>query len=168
MKNVKKTIQNYAEELYSEYDSEGKKIHSLREIIELIKQKFNKNYTHCTIRNWAAKFGWDESNAAIKQLSISKAVDEKFTTQEKIIETKSDEMAKDYKNAQQLANVGYKIVLDAYQGKEHEIIKVRDAISAIKLGTDIKFRILDIPNPDTDHNIIINNLNKINRIDFTE
>ena len=144
MSNKDKIIE-YAKELYSQYDSEGKKVHSLRDIAKIMYQKHNKNVTYVTIRRWSKKYDWDKLNEKIKQQSIEKAKDEKFTSEEKIIEAESDKLAKDYKNAENLANVGFSIIAKAYkEEKEHPVISVKDALTAIKLGTDIKFRISGI------------------------
>jgi len=141
----KDNIVEFAKELYLQYDTEGKKVYSLRSISTEIQQKFDKKIHCSTVSNWAKKHDWDKINEKIKQQSIEKAKDEKFTSEEKIIEAESDKLAKDYKNAENLANVGFSIIAKAYkEKKEHPVISVKDALTAIKLGTDIKFRISGI------------------------
>ena len=145
MTKGKQKIIDYAKELYCKYNSEGKKVYSLRGIEKKIAHKFNKKFTYTTVKNWAAKYDWNKLNEKIKQQSIKKAESDKQTTEEQIIEAESDKLAIDYKNAENLANIGYKIMVDAYQNKEHSLINVRDAMTAIKLGSDIKFRISQLP-----------------------
>lgn len=132
--------------MYCEYDAECKKRFSLREISTAIAQKFNKKVNYSTVGNWAKKYDWDKVNEKIKQQSILKANNEKFSTQEKLIEAESDKLAIDYKNAETLANNGFAIMAEAYTNKkEHPIISVKDALTAIRIGTDIKFRISGLP-----------------------
>lgn len=145
MTKSKQKIINYAKSLYTQYNSEGKKLYSLRNISAKIQLKFSKKYHNTTILEWSKKYDWNKLNEKIKQQSIEKATEEKFTTEEKLIESESDKLAKDYKNAENLANVGYSVVIEAYKGKECSLISVRDALTAIKTGTDIKFRIMQIP-----------------------
>ena len=151
MKTEKQKKIDFAKALYLDYDSEGKKKHSLRDIEKQIRQKFDKPIHHQTIKNWAEKYKWNDLNAEIKQQSIQKAQDDKFTTEERLIEAKSDTTAKDYKNADNLANIGYNTVIAHFkndpEGKKPNVM-FRDAIAAIRLGTDIKFRISEIPDSE--------------------
>jgi len=162
-KNKQKII-DYAKSLYTQYDSEGKKPYSLRNIELKISQKFHKKFTYRTVKNWAEKYNWDKLNEKIKQQSIEKATEEKFTKEEQLIEKESDKLAKDYKNAETLANIGYKIVIEAYSGSECALISVRDALSAIKTGTDIKFRIMEVPEKSGDLKGIILSKKQIKNI----
>lgn len=143
-KNKQKII-DYAKLLYMQYDSKGKKSYSLRDIEQKISQNFHKTFTYRTVKNWSEKYDWNKLNEKIKQQSIEKATEEKFTKEEQLIEKESDKLAKDYKNAEKLADIGYDVVIEAYDGKECSLISVRDAMTAIKTGTDIKFRIMEIP-----------------------
>lgn len=146
MEKTKRDMIEYAKWLYIMYNSEGKKLHSLRDIAEKIKQKFNKSVNYSTVLNWAKKYDWNKLNEKIKQQSIEKATEEKFTKEEQLIDAESDKLAKDYKNAENLANIGFSVALNAYKKKEaHSQIDFRDAMAAIRLGTDIKFRIQDMP-----------------------
>jgi len=162
-KNKQKII-DYAKSLYTQYNSEGKKLYSLRDIEQKITQKFHKTFTYRTVKNWAEKYDWNKLNEKIKQQSIEKAEEKKFTKEEQLIEKESDKLAKDYKNAETLANIGYKIVIEAYDGKEHSLISVRDAMTAIKIGTDIKFRIMEIPEKSEDLKGIILSKKQIKNI----
>jgi len=145
MKQSKQEIIDFAQELYLKYDSEGKKVYSLRAIVGEIEQRFSKKLANPTILNWAKKYDWIGLNERIKQQSIEKATEEKFSKEEQLVEAESDKLAVDYKNAENLANVGFTIVMNAYKEEKHELIDFRDAISAIRLGTDIKFRIANMP-----------------------
>ena len=145
MEKTKRDMIEYAKGLYLKYDSEGKKLHSLRKIAEMIQQKLNKSVNYSTVLNWSKKYEWNKLNEKIKQQSIEKATEEKFTKEEQLIDAESDKLAKDYKNAENLANIGFSIALNAYKDKTHSLIDFRDAMAAIRLGTDIKFRIQDMP-----------------------
>lgn len=152
MINDKQEIKDFAKELYCKYDAEGRKVYSLRDIENEILHKFDKKFTFQTVKNWAKKHDWDKTNEKIKQQSIIKAQDDKFSTDEKIIEAESDSLAKDYHNANELSNAGFKIFLDAAKfDKEHKVINIKDALTAIKLGTDIKFRIAGLPEKNEDN-----------------
>ena len=154
MKPTKQKIIDYAETLYCQYDDKGCKVYSLRDIEKKILLKHNKNTTHTTVREWAIKYDWDKTNAKIKQQSIAKAQDDNFTSKEQIIERESDKLANTYKNAEQLERVGFEILFKAYKGEEHPLIPFDSALRALKLGSDIKFRVLEVPD-NTNENIII-------------
>ena len=144
---AKQKIIDYAKELYTSYDADGSKLYSLREISTKIKQKFNKEYNYSTVGNWAKKFAWNKLNEKIKQQSISKAQNVKFTAEEQIIEKESDLLAEIYKYAEQGTKLGYReifAILDKNQTPVTDV-NIRDLISLIKLNTDIIFRINDIP-----------------------
>jgi len=156
MKTDKQKIIDYAKDLYLQYDSEGRKVFSLRDIVEKLLQEGYKKVTHQTIKRWSEKYDWNKLNEKVKQHSISKAEKEKLTTEEQIIEKESDKLAETYKNAESLEKVGFAVVFDAYKGKENKLISTKDALTAIKLGTDIKLRILSIPESETIQNVKIN------------
>ena len=84
-------------------------------------------------------------NGKVKVAGVDHEHQEKFTKEEQLIDAESDKLAKDYKNAENLANIGFSIALNAYKDKTHSLIDFRDAMAAIRLGTDIKFRIQDMP-----------------------
>jgi len=157
MNKEKKKIVEFAKELYISYDSDGKRLYPFRTISSKIKLKFDKQVHFSTIINWSKKFDWDKLNDRIKQQSIEKAKDNDFTKEEQLVEQESTKLAKDYKNAENLANVGFGIVFEAYKGNKskNNLINVRDGLSAIRLGMDIKFRINDIPELDKDKNSTI-------------
>lgn len=145
MGKSKQDIIDFAQKLFLEYDSEGKKVHSLRDIAKKIRRKFDRTLTAQTINNWAKKHDWIGLNARIKQQSIEKATDEKFTKEEQLIDIESDKLAIDFKNAENLANVGFSVALNEFKNQGHKTIKFTEALAAIRLGTDIKFRINDMP-----------------------
>lgn len=142
MKKDKQQIIDFAKLLYLEYDNNGKRVYSLRDIVKEIKQKFSKDITNPTVLNWARKFGWNILNEKIKQQSIEKASIEKQTIEEQIIDAESDKLAKDYKNAENLANAAYNVIMTAYQAKS---LTAKDAMAMFKYAMDIKFRINDMP-----------------------
>jgi len=150
MKESKQKIIDFAKELYLQYDNEGNKVFSLRDIATKIIQKFDKKLTAQTVKNWADKKDWNKINAKIKQQSIIKAKDAKFTADEIVIEKESDKLAKTYKYAEQLENIGFDIATKSYSGQEHALISFDQSLRAIKLGTDIKMRIMEIPDDNKD------------------
>lgn len=154
----KDKITEYAKELYCQYNDDGTKAFSLRDIASEIERKFNKKLTYVTVKNWADKGDWNKTNEQIKQQSIEKAQDDKLSTEEQLIESRSDKLAKSYQNAEKLENVGYDVFFKAFDGKEHTLITIKDAISAIKLGTDIRFRIEDVPEAKQSISINLENL----------
>ena len=145
--SFKKEIREFAQVLYNQYDSDGKRSYSLRKIEAEILEKYTQKVSFRNIKKWADKYEWDEINAKIKQQAILKA-ETGFTTAEQVVEAETDKLAKDYKNAENLANIGLNVILAAYK-ENPKNINIRDALAAIKTGTDIKFRIQDIPESDT-------------------
>ncbi len=161
---AKQKIIDYAKELYTSYDAQGNKLYSLREIEKKILHKHNKKITHTTVRSWATKYAWNKLNEKIKQQSISKAQNEKFSSEEQMIEKESDLLAEIYKYAEQGTKLGYRemfAILDKNQISTTEV-SIRDLISLIKLNTDIIFRINDIPEAES------NNMNVIKKISFID
>ena len=139
-------IKDFAKDLYLQYDEDGTKSFSLREISTEILQKFNKKIHFSTIKNWRIKGEWDKLNEKIKQQSIEKAKDEKFTTEEQITESKSDDLAKTYKHASTLENIGFDTIFKTHSGTKTNLT-VKDALTALKYATEIKMRINDIKDP---------------------
>ena len=170
MKSTKQDIIYYAETLYCSYNPDGERTYTLREISKLVEKKFNKSTHYSTIKNWADKFGWDKLNARIKQQSIEKAKDlpePKMSLTEKLIEVESDKLAKDYKNAENMANIGYNVINKAYKGEKAKFINVKDAISLVKLGSDIKFRIQGLPEQnEKEINININQFSEAEKAEL--
>lgn len=153
MKKSKQDIIDFAQKLFLEYDSNGKKVNSSRAISAAIQQKFRKKVHDTTVLNWAKKFDWTGLNERIKQQSIEKATEEKFTKEEQLIEAESDKLAEDYKNAENLAKIGFAIAANAYKEQKHSLIDFKEALAAIRLGTDIKFRIADMPESKTENKV---------------
>ncbi len=153
----KKKIVEFAKELYLTYGADGKRLYAFRDISTKILKKFDKKLHFSTIGNWAVKYDWVKLNDRIKQQSIEKAKNDNFSKEEQLVEQESTKLAKDYKNAENLANVGFGVVFEAYKGNKskNNLINVRDGLSAIRLGMDIKFRINDIPELDKDKNSTI-------------
>lgn len=144
-----------AQKLYCQYDTDGKKTYSLRDIQKKLKENFTKGASYRTVKNWSEAPDkttgetWNDLNEKIKRTTIEKTLSEKFSDSEKIVEAQSDATAKDYKNADNLANVGLNIIMDAYKDPAtRKNISIRDALAAIKTGTEIKFRIADIPDSE--------------------
>lgn len=153
-KNIK--IKEFAKELYTQYDKDGRKLHSLRSIAAEIAQKMHKSVSFRTVKNWADQGQWDRLNERIKQESILKAQDSDSTIEEQIIESESGKLAIDLKNAERLTAIGMNVCIKAWKAIESkskkesvdfdpDLIAIRDAISMIRIGTDIKFRIKNIP-----------------------
>ena len=146
MKQEKQKIIDFAKDLYLQYDANGNKVYSLRDNSTKIQQKFNKKINYSTIKNWAEKYKWNATLEKTKQYGIEKATQENLTKEEQLIESKSNELAKNFKNAKTLSDIGYTIIFDAYKSKkEHPLISIKDALTAIKMGTDIQFRLMEIP-----------------------
>ena len=151
MNSTKQDIIYYAEELYCSYNADGTRSFTLREISKALEKKFKKSTHYSTVKSWADKFEWDKLNARIKQQSIEKAKklpEQKFTVSEQLVEVESDKLAKDYKNAENMANIGYNVINKTYAGTKNPHINIKDAISLVKLGSEIKFRIQGLPEPD--------------------
>jgi len=148
MKKSKQKIIDFAKELYLQYDADGNKKYSNQETANLVAKNMRIKCGESTIRLWAKKFDWNKLIEKIKQQSIVKAKDEKFTTEEKIIESKSDDLGETYKHATQLENIGFDTAFKIYKGKNESEITFKDALQALKHATDIKFRINDIPDTD--------------------
>ncbi len=142
-----------AQKLYCQYDTDGKKTYSFRDIQKKLKENFTKGASYRTVKNWSETPDkvtgetWNDLNEKIKRTTIEKTLSEKFTDSEKIVEAQSDATAKDYKNADNLANLGLNVIMGAYKDNPKSI-SIRDALAAIKTGTEIKFRIADIPDSE--------------------
>lgn len=162
LKDKRNKIIEYARELFCVVDSSGKRVYSFEDITIKIFQKFNKKYSKPTIKKWSVDFNFDKTFEEIKKEAVKKAIKSESGKIEDIIQKQSEILAKEFKNADNLANIGYKIFFDYYQNKEHDYIDEKTAIQAIKLGTDIKHRIMSIPEligKDSDATIIVENGN---------
>ena len=138
-------IKDFAKDLYLQYNEDGSKTYSNSEIAILVAKKMRKKCGESTIRLWAKKGDWNKLNEQIKQQSILKSKDEKFTTEEKIIESKSNDLAQTYKHSKQLEKMAFDVAFKAYQKGE---ITFKDAMMALKYATDTQFRINEIPDPE--------------------
>jgi len=136
-----KRIIDFAQKLYSQYDEEGNKKHSFRSISKAIWKKYTNKVSYRTVKTWSDKNDWDEFNAKIKMEAIEK-VKKSFTMEEELIEASSNKLAKDYKSAENLAAIGLNVILQAFKDNPKSI-SIRDALAAIRIGFDIKFRISD-------------------------
>jgi len=136
---------DYARELYCTLDSKGNRVFSFDDIVIKFTQKFRKKYTKSTFAKWSKKYDFANTLESIKKESIAKATNTENETIEKIIEKQSEILANDFKNADTLANAGYKLFFDYYNNVEHEYIDEKMAMQAIKLGIDIKHRIMSLP-----------------------
>lgn len=159
----KLSIKDRAKELYIQRNEQGEKKYSNNTISEMLAHEGYKKVTRKTVGKWALTPNkitgetWNTIISKIKQQSIEKAVDDNFTAEEQLIEKESDKLAETYKNAEQLEKIGFKVAFDIYtkQGmstkktesdnNDFKLINFRDALSAVKLGNDIKFRILEVP-----------------------
>lgn len=155
MKDNKSAEKEFAKSLYIQYDGEGNKKYSLRDIESKLLQGGYKKVTHQTIKRWATKYDWNKLNEKIKQQSIEKASEERFTKEEQLIEAESDNLAKDFKRAEDLAKGSHDILMSAFDGTENKLVSVKDAITIYKTSTEIKFRIMDIPAPTDSNSKII-------------
>jgi len=140
---IDKIIVDFAQTLYSKIDATGKRVHSFRSISNLIQTKFNKKINYSTISLWPKKFNWNEKNDKIKQVAIETAlpVDEIQSHQDLIFD-----VVKDYKNAAVLANIGYDALMKNHK-KQPTNLTVKDAMNAIKIGTEIKNKLRGVTDP---------------------
>jgi len=142
MTNDKNIIISYAKKLYLTYNGEGVKKYSLREICTKIEQKLHKKVAPNTIKNWAEKFKWNETNEKAKILGIEKAKNEKFTIDEKVIEAKSDDLALIYKLYSNVLKASSNVISEAYKKGE---ITTKEAITAMKNAADVMMKINEVP-----------------------
>ena len=150
-------IKEFAKDLYTQYDNEGKKKYSFRDISTEIQQRFNKKIHYSTIQKWSKdpEQNWDGLNQKIKQHAIQKANDERFTAEEKIIDARSEDLAEVYKYAKLMNQIGTDVMSKTYKGEPHKHITFKEAIAAARTGANIIFRLNDIPDPETNSTGII-------------
>ncbi len=151
----KEIIREFAKDLYTQFDNDGNKLYSLRDISAKIKDEFNRSVTHVTVGRWAKDDDWDEVNQKIKQHAIDKANQTgSFSPEEKIIDARSDDLAEVYKYGKLMAQIGTDVLQTAYKvgkgqgGQKNTEISVKEAISAMRTGANIVFRLNDIPDPE--------------------
>ena len=133
-----KILRNFAESLYIEIDKDGKRRHSLRYISKLLKQKYDKKVHFDTVGKWSKRYQWDEKIKGVKNAIIKTTLPaDDVTIQEKILY----DLAKDYKNATTLANIGYDCIFKKYDGQPANL-SIKESIYAIKVGTEIKNRLM--------------------------
>jgi hypothetical protein len=161
-KNV--TAKERALQLYLERNEDATKKNSSDDIIVVLLNEGYKKVTRQTIWRWSktpdklTKNTWDDLVSKIKQQSIVKANNDRFTSEEKIVDSKSDDLAETYIKAKQCSDVGFNIIFKAYKGEEHSLISLRDAITLAKVGTDITFRVNEGPEDNKDNVIIVKGL----------
>ena len=147
MTKQKQKIIDYAKELYTSYNADGTKIYSLNNISAQIQQKFSKKIHSTTVLNWAKKYDWNKINEKIKQQSIQKAKEDKFSVDEKIVEKESDLLAEIYKYAEQGMKIGYREIFEIFKENGNPVsdTQIRDLMTLVKMNTEFIFRINDIP-----------------------
>jgi len=156
MSRVKEKYLEFGKDLYTQYDTEGNKLYSLQEIADRLCEKFNKRFTRQTIFNWSKSNDWDGLNQKIKQHAISKANEaDKFSPDEKVIDARSDDLADVYKYGKLMASIGTDVLQKAYKAgkgdksvKKNSEITVKEAIAAMRTGSNIVFRLNDVPDPE--------------------
>lgn len=157
MATRKELILEFAKDLYTQYDGEGKKKYSFRAISAEIQQEFNKKVHYSTVAKWAKdpENNWDGINQKIKQHAIDKANGEgNFSPEEKVIDARSDDLADVYKYGKLMSQIGTDVLQRAYKSdvkgapKAHSAISVKEAIAAMRTGSNIVFRLNDVPDPE--------------------
>lgn len=142
MTEERKKIVEYAKKLYLKYNDSGERLYSLHEIATKVQQKYNTKTNKTTIRNWSENYDWNKINEKIKIHSIAKAKDSKITSEERIIEAKSDDLAEIYKqslNVFRASAVAFKKSFDANK------LSAKDALQGLKMASEILLRINEIP-----------------------
>lgn len=129
-------ILEYAKELYLTPDEEGNHKYSLQNIVDLIRQKFDKKFTRETIRRWAEKYGWKTLWEEAVRKGLTQAIKAEYAKgkdKDKELDEKYEELiAKkkrdDFLRATQLKILGFKYI------QEHGFSSVSDALKAIEIG----------------------------------
>jgi hypothetical protein len=96
MKSTKTELIDFAKDLYLQVDENGKRIQTWVSISNVIQETFKKKIHYSTIAKWAVKYGWEKTFNQIKMVGIEKA---KLSSQEKenkIVDAKSDIIARIY------------------------------------------------------------------------
>jgi hypothetical protein len=94
----KSDIRFFAKELYLSADGEGKKLFSLRQISDKIRQKYKAKIHHSTVAEWAKSDGWDRLYTQAKQLGVQKAEER----ENELLDKKSSEISDLYKISRSL------------------------------------------------------------------
>lgn len=131
---TKQDIKDFAKELYFQVDSEGKRVHSLRDISNRILQKLNKKITHPTIKTWADTENWDALFLKVKQYGIEKA--------QITIEQKENEIIEKQGNIHADIQRGHKELYDLLQNdilesiKKYPTIRFEAKVKAFEIATN--------------------------------
>lgn len=138
--NKKEKIIEYAKDLYLTPKEDGTHKYSLRNIVEEIKQNFNKDLTPATILNWSRKYGWEKlwnegvrygvAEAIAKQES-DKTKEEQL--KEQIAKIKKDKTIMDMN----LLKIAYKFIIENGFSNIQEALKAYDTASKNLQANDV-------------------------------